>query len=124
MHEANDDRWVEKVHPLSRNADAEDPFELVATPVVGGDPAHMLECILQEFAWMGWNAEQLLSLFHNPGYPLLCQLQEHYGSEEIQRQVELLVSRWGVLQFREKIEEPEEEPEVVQITPLGSHDTM
>lgn len=111
------DRWVPKVHPLARDAAPEDPLELVAEPVAG-DPAVMLECILQEFCWMGYSAEQLLGLFCNPGYPVLCQLREHYGDEEIRRQVEALVSRWGVLRFRETVVEPEEEPEtdLVQIT--------
>ena len=114
----NLDRWAAKVHPLSRDAEPEDPLELVPH-TVAGDPAQMLECILQEFAWMGWDAQQLLGLFSNPGYPLLCELRAFYGEEGIRRQVESLVSRWGVLRFRETIVEPEVEPEVVQITSLG-----
>jgi hypothetical protein len=117
--ETNDDRWVAKTHPLSRDAEPEDPFELVPQ-AVAGDPAEMLDCILQEFAWMGWNTEQLLDLFSNPGYPLLCELREFFGAAEIRRQVDALVARWGVLRFRETIVEPEIEPEVVQITPLGA----
>jgi hypothetical protein len=112
------DPLVPKVHPLAREAGPEDPFELMAEPVAG-DPAVMLECILQEFAWMGWDAEQLLTLFHHPGYPVLCQLREFYGDEEIHRQVTALLNRWGVLRFRETIAEPEpdedHEPELVQI---------
>jgi hypothetical protein len=110
-----DERWVAKVHPLSRAAEAEDPFELMAEPAPGV-PSVMLECILQEFAWMGWSPEQLLALFHHPGYPVLCQLRECFGDEEIRRQVDSLVARWGVLRFRETIAEPEDEPELVQIT--------
>jgi hypothetical protein len=111
---------VPKVHPLTREAAPEDPMELMAQPVVG-DPAVMLECILQEFAWMGWNTQELLGLFQHPGYPLLCELREFYGDEEIRRQVAGLVARWGVLRFRETIAEPEEddedhEPQLVQLT--------
>lgn len=111
--------FVPKTDPRSRHAEPEDPMELMAEQVVG-DPAIMLECILQEFAWMGWNSEQLLSLFHNPGYPMLCDLRAHYGDDEIRRQVEALVEGWGVFQFRETIAEPDptedEEPlSLVQI---------
>lgn len=109
-----DDRWVEKVHPLSRPADEEDPLELMAQPAIG-DPDVMLECILQEFAWMGWSVEQLLSLFHHPGYPVLNQLREFYGDAEVRRRVEQLAAQWGQLRFRETIVEPEEDVQVVQI---------
>ena len=110
-----DDQWVPKIHPLSRDATAEDPFELMAEPVAG-DPQFMLECLLEEFLWMGWNAEQLVALFHDPGYPVLGQLREHFGDEAIRQQVEAFVARTGVLQFSETIVEDEEiEPELVQI---------
>lgn len=105
-----DPQLVAKVHPLSRDAETDDPLELVATPVAG-DPAVMLECILQEFAWMGWDAEQLLGLFYHPGYPVLGELRAHYGDDEIQRQVEALIARWGVLQFRETIAEDDDSDE-------------
>lgn len=115
MSPTDDDRWAPKVHPLTRAVEAEDPMELMAEPVVG-DPAVMLECILQEFLWMGWTPEQLLGLFHDPGYPVLGELRHYYGDEAIRRQLEAMVSHWGVLQFRETIVEGEEEPELVQIT--------
>ncbi len=115
--DSQDDRWVAKVHPLARDVEPDDPMELMPQ-AVGGDPAQMLECILQEFAWMGWTSEQLLSLFNNPAYPVLCELRDFFGMDEIRRHVETLVSRWGVLQFRETIVEPDVEPEVVQIAPL------
>lgn len=109
-----DPQWVEKIHPLSRQAEAEDPLELMAQPAVG-DPDVMLECILQEFAWMGWNTEQLLALFHHPGYPVLMQLREFYGDDEVRRRVERLAQGWGQLRFRETIAPAEEDVNVVQI---------
>ncbi len=113
-----DDRWVEKVHPLSRRAENDDPLELMAQPAIG-DPDVMLECILQEFAWMGWSVEQLLSLFQHPGYPVLNQLREFYGDAEVRRRVETLAARWGQLRFRETVVDPEEDVQVVQITLPG-----
>jgi len=95
---ASNPQWVPKVHPLDREAQPDDPMELMAQPV-HGDPVVMLECILQEFAWMGWSRDQLLGLFRNPGYPVLCQLREYFGDNEVQRRVDLLLSRWGGLRF-------------------------
>jgi hypothetical protein len=113
-------QWVPKTHPLSRPAEADDPFELMAQPVAG-DALVLLEGILQEFIWMGWNEAQLTSLFSDPGYPMLCQLREHYGAEAIGRQISSQLARTGVLRFRETLAEPDDEvdePEVVQISPL------
>lgn len=112
--ERTDDRWVEKVHPLSRQATEEDPLELMAQPAVG-DPDVMFECILQEFAWMGWGVEQLWSLFHHPAYPVLTQLRDFFGDAETRRRVEAFAASWGQLKFRETIVEAEEDVEVVQI---------
>lgn len=110
---------VPKVHPLDRSATPDDPFELVAAPAVG-DPDVMLECILQEFLWMGWDTEQLTGLFHHPGYPLLCALREHFGGEEVHRRVQSLAARGCRLRVSEVIQEeepePEHEPVLVQIT--------
>jgi hypothetical protein len=118
-----EDRWVPKVHPLDRPAENEDPLELKAE-LVPGDPDVMLDCILQEFAWMGWNSEQLLSLFHHPGYPVLGQLREFFGDDEVQRRVNTLAAQWGVLRFRETLTEHDDDedavPQLVQITMPGS----
>jgi hypothetical protein len=94
-------------------------MELVATPVPGGDPDLMLECVVQEFAWMGCDAAALMGLFRSPAYPVLNQLLAHYGEEEVRRRVERFLGRLGGLRFRETIAEdpePEEdEPELIQL---------
>jgi hypothetical protein len=112
--------WVPKVHPVDRESQPEDPLELHAQVAVG-DPDVMLECILQEFLWMGWGEAELLALFHDPGYPLLGQLREFYGDAEVARRVAALVAASGQLVFHETLAEPEDEdpdhgPELLQIT--------
>jgi hypothetical protein len=110
---------VSKVHPLAREVEPEDPMELVATPVEG-EPDFMLQCIVEEFTWMGMDAEQLLGLFRNPEYPVLNQLLRHYGAEAIQQRVRALQGPLGGIRFREVIEEPEpgedEGPELIQLS--------
>ncbi len=118
--DSSSERWVPKVHPLSRAVEAEDPMELVANPV-HGDPEVMLECMVQEFAWLGWDAEQLLQLFHSPEYPVLGQLRQHFGVEAVRQRIESLLKRIGVLRVREVIvdePDPEEEegPELIQLS--------
>lgn len=109
MIEDTNDRWVAKVHPLERDVEPDDPLELLGE-CVPGDPSVMLDCILQEFAWMGCGPSQLLAMFSHPGYPVLCQLRELLGDDEIRRRVKLLVDQGGVMQFQATVTEEEEDP--------------
>jgi hypothetical protein len=99
---AEPQRLVPKVHPLTRAAEPEDPLELVAAPAAG-DPAVMLDGLIQEFAAMGWDAGRLLGLFRSPAYPLLNLLWEHYGEQRVRRRVEALVGSWGAVRVREVV---------------------
>ena len=114
------EHWVPKVHPTTRAVEPADPMELMATPVPG-DPEVMLQCIVQEFAWMGWDANQLLGLFRSPAYPVLNQLRQYYGDEEVCRRIQALLDRSGVFRVRETIAEDSEleedhEPELIQLS--------
>lgn len=102
--------WVPKVHPVTRSVEPEDPMEIVPT-VVQGDPEVMLESIIQEYAWMGWDADQLMGLFRSPFYPLLHQLREHYGEEHIRQRVEGVLGRSGELFSVRAIIAEDPEPE-------------
>jgi hypothetical protein len=111
------DRWAPKVHPATRAVESDDPLELVAEPVPG-DPDVMLECLVQEFAGLGWDADQLLSLFHSPAYPVLNQLLARYGAAEVRRRVGALLGRTGVFRVREVIDDDpadDDEPELIQL---------
>jgi hypothetical protein len=111
--------FVPKVHPLAREAGPDDPLEIVAEPVAGGDPDYMLECLLDEFLWMGYPAEAVLGLFRDPAYPVLCALRERLGDEAVRERVAQLQARTGVLRFRETIDDtPEPEDEHAGVTEL------
>jgi hypothetical protein len=118
MSAPSDERMVPKVHPLARLAEADDPYTLHATPVTG-DPEVMLRCLVQEYAWMGWGEEQILALFHDPGYPVLNGLRAHYGEAGLRARLGELVRQTGVFQFQATVQEapePEdEEPELIQL---------
>jgi hypothetical protein len=115
---ATDERFVPKVHPASRPIEADDPFSLHVT-AVGGDPEVMLECLVQEYAWMGHNTEQVVGLFRNPGYPALNALLYHFGEDGVLRRVGDVLKRMGVFRVsgtvRDEPEPEEEEPELIQL---------
>jgi hypothetical protein len=120
MSELKQSTLVPKVHPLARSVEADDPLELVATPVAG-DPDYMLQCMIEEFAWMGMNAGELLGLFRNPAYPLLNQLMHHFGEDAICERVQGLLANLRGLRFSAIVdEEPEpdeyDEPELIQVS--------
>jgi hypothetical protein len=113
------DRFVPKVHPATRPVEPEDPYTLHATSV-GGDPEVMLQCLVQEYAWMGWDGAQILALFQDPFYPSLNHLWQVYGAEYIRDRVNSLLRETGVFRFRGTVvdgpeDEPEEGPELVQL---------
>jgi hypothetical protein len=105
---------VPKVHPLGRPAEADDPYTLHAS-AVGGDPEVMLECLVQEYAWMGWDTKQLLALFRHPAYPALNALLGYYGEGGVRRRVAAVLGRMGTFRVsgtvRDEAEPPEDEPE-------------
>lgn len=117
------ERWVHKVHPLAREAEPDDPLTLHATPVAG-DPEVMLHCLVHEYAWMGWDAEEILRLFGDPFYPALHSLWCLYGEAGLRERLTAVLRQTGTFRLDEVVrEEPEpveEEPELIQLNIRGS----
>ncbi len=106
-------QFVPKVHPATRAVEADDPMTLTATPVAG-DPEEMLCCVIQEYAWMGWNLDQLMCLFRDPFFPALFGLWNLFGEAGLRERVAASLGRTGVFQFQAAVVE-EEEPELIQL---------
>src|SRR5579883_1069632 len=92
-------QFVPKVHPATRAVEADDPMTLTATPVAG-DPEEMLCCVIQEYAWMGWNLDQLMCLFRDPFFPALFGLWNLFGEAGLRERVAASLGRTGVFQFQ------------------------
>jgi hypothetical protein len=112
-------RLVPKVHPSTRPVEPEDPLTLHAA-LVPGDPEVMLQCLVQEYAWMGWGAGQILGLFHDPFYPALHALLLWFGEDALHDRVSALVRQSGVFCVEGVVAEvPEpaeaEEGELIQL---------
>ena len=61
-------RAVAGVTGRDKKPEADDPLELVAIPVPGGDPRVMATCIIEEYAHMGMGEAEILGLFQQPVY--------------------------------------------------------
>jgi hypothetical protein len=123
--ESSAERFVPKVHPASREVMADDPMTLYATPVAG-DPDLLFRAVVQEYAWMGWNADQIAALFRDPFYPLLHCIWQVLGETCVRERIDAVFFQSGVFRFRSTVhEEPDEAaPELVQIglgRPRGVH---
>jgi hypothetical protein len=97
--------------------EAEDPLEICATPVPG-DPRVMLECFIQEYAAMGWNAGQIFDLFSDPSYPALHGLLRAYGETFLRHQITTSLGRTGVFCCEGTVvdePEPNDEEEFVEL---------
>lgn len=86
----NDSKLPEK------ECEPDDPMELHAH-AVSGDVALMLDQLIEEFARMGWDADRIESLFHDPFYQAMHGLKLKFGLETIHERIAAVIERHGVL---------------------------
>jgi hypothetical protein len=84
---------------------------------VGGDSEVMLRCLVQEYAWMGWDAERILDLFRDPYYPALYGLFLLFGENGVRERVAAVLASTGVFHFDGSVyDEPDQAgPELIEL---------
>jgi hypothetical protein len=89
----------------------------LSATAVTGDPDVLIRAVVQEYAWMGWDAGQIAALFRDPFYPMLHGLLEALGQAGIRERIDAVFSRSGVYRFRATVHEAPDDsgPPVVQI---------
>lgn len=101
-------RLVPKLHPLARPVEPEDPLILNATSVAG-DPDLMIRAVVQEYAWLGWSADEIISLFRDPFFPVLHSLWQTLGDTELRNRIASFVETFGVFRFQSTmVESPDD----------------
>ncbi len=98
----------ESEHPKNSPVEPEDPMMLKAEPV-SGDPEVMLACIVEEYARMGWGADEIMELFDKPFFRATNGLKALFGEDEIRKRIESTLRQCGVLRCKETHAEPETE---------------
>ena len=81
-------------HPKERPAEPADPFQMMAGGVEG-DPLLMLDCVVEEYARMGANEEQILRLFDDPEFLATHGLRGLLGVQATHDRVREVLSRFG-----------------------------
>jgi hypothetical protein len=110
---ANEPDFVPKVHPATREVLPDDPLNLHGFEVPG-DPVLMLRLLVEEYARLGADAEQILRLARDPFYHAFHGLFRLLGEQEMRRQVNQILRRCGVTRVRAREQTPPPE-QVVQI---------
>ena len=84
--------------PMDKPLESDDPMLLRGQPVTG-DPQVMLECLVEEFASMGWDADRIEKLFDMPFFRATHGLAEHFGRDGVRSRIEATLNRCGVHRF-------------------------
>lgn len=81
-------------HGRYKEAERDDPLELVGERIHGGDQELMAICIIEEYARMGMDEEQILELFRQSIYRT-HQLYRQWGETRIRGLVRTVLARTG-----------------------------
>lgn len=94
-------------HGSEKKPERDDPYELVGNTVPGGDIRLMAECLVEEFALLGWEKGAIIQMFHNPFYQAAHLYYKAYGKSGVQNLVDQVLARCQVVRTR-IVEAPEE----------------
>jgi hypothetical protein len=87
--------------------------------LVEGDPDVLIRTLVREYAWMGWDAEQILGLFRDPFYPALNELLRAYGEAGIRERLAAVLDPMGVFRITGVVRDDPEpvpaEPERIEL---------
>ncbi len=95
--------------PLPKFPDPDDPMGMEAE-LVSGDPRVMLDCLIEEFARLGWDANRIARMFENPFFLASHGLAERFGFAAIRERIRQTLKRCGVFSFEIIEETPDQRP--------------
>ena len=85
--------------PKNRPWEPEDPLHLNAA-TVEGNPEIMLACLVEEYARMGMNRQQIQELFDRPFFRATHGLKLLFGEGGLQKRIGQILGRCGVLRVQ------------------------
>ncbi len=75
--------------------DPEDPLELVAVELLGGDTDEVIDGIALEYMLMGWSQARVLTLFRAPFYGATHQIYQLKGHDYVKQRISALAEQWN-----------------------------
>ena len=70
---------------MVKNYDKEDPFEMKAMEIPGGNIVHQAQVMSEEFRDMGMAQDELMKMFADPFYGGLYMTYVQLGKEEVKK---------------------------------------
>ncbi len=90
------------MHGRDKEPEGDDPMEIVANWVPEGDPELMATCLIEEYARMGMEEEEILKLFSQPVYQTHA-LYLSWGEPTIRRLIRNVLSRTGRMRVSARV---------------------
>ena len=88
---------LDNLHGRDKEPEADDPMELVMVSLPAGDPNLMATCLIEEYARLGMNEEEIFELFHQPVYRIHFLYQEQ-GEAWVRGRIREVLARTGRMQ--------------------------
>lgn len=85
-----------------KEAEANDPMELVCE-TIPGETAFLARCVIEEFALIGYGAEDLFTLFREPVYPMLNNILRKEGEAFVRSVIDEVLAGCGTLRVKTEI---------------------
>lgn len=78
--------------------DTEDPMELVGmvVPAAPGQLEAMAECLVEEYARLGWDEPRLMTIFVNPMFMATYRIYRQKGEAYVKDLIGRACERWGM----------------------------
>ena len=103
-------------HGSHKQAEPSDPLALVGTRVPGGDVDELLRCFIEEYAAMGFGAQEILELFRQPQYAAIHPAYLRLGEKAVRARIAAVLEECGVFRVTaQHAESAAEPPKLVQI---------
>ena len=80
---------------MAKQYEPEDPNELVAVSVPGGNSDQVLDGLVQEYLLMGWTEWEIKILFRSPYYGATHQLFREKGEAQVNERIHDLAEQWN-----------------------------
>lgn len=84
-------------HGSQKEPEPDDPCALVGTNVMGGNLRLMAECLVEEFANLGWPEKAIVQMFYNPFYQAAHLYFQQYGKQEVHSLVRDVLARCQIV---------------------------
>ncbi len=73
----------------------DDPMELVGVAIPQEDVDYMAECLVEEYALLGWSDKQLMTLFSHPMFQATHRIYQDKGEEYVRSLIQKVRDKWS-----------------------------